>query len=127
MSIRRLPLSPLILAILFAAPSAHAGSVLTTSMVRLGSSSLICCDVVNAGSKSVSLIRSVRDENGDPLIAMPVSVTLAPGKGDGGCIGSLDATAYCRFEVTNGPSKGLRASVCVTDASGGCRAIETAH
>jgi hypothetical protein len=110
--------------------TAQAAPALVTSVIGVGPNGL-CCNMVNVGTEPIVVSDRFFDAAGNPA-STPDVVSLAPGNGSVHCSGATGQNLYCRFEVTTGRVKGLRASACIPgtpdmDGNQPCLATEPAR
>jgi hypothetical protein len=97
------------------ASATQAATILATAPARASypNSQTIYCDAVNAGTKPVTLTFEAVQYDGT-VDASNVDVVMAPGTGDG--IPGGAESAWCRFTVTKGSAKSIRAMAVYDDA-----------
>ena len=93
---------------------AFAKTTLNTSMMFVPFGYSEECNVVNVGSKPVTVLVSIT--TGDGVVIDSASLTIAPGLG-GFVSDGVKSGVYCSFELSSGSAKTARGALVVTDPS----------
>lgn len=97
--------------------TARAGGVLVTAPASASypTAQTLYCDALNAGTKPLTITFEAVQYDGT-VDASQVDTILAPGQGD--ALLAAGGSAYCRFTVTKGSSKKVRAAALYDDGAG---------
>jgi hypothetical protein len=98
---------------LLAAP-VFAKTTLNTSMLFAPFGYSEECNVVNVGSKPVTVLVSIT--TGDGVVIDSASLTIAPGLG-GFVSDGVKSGVYCSFALSSGSAKTVRGSLVIVDPS----------